>query len=64
MTDPLTAAREAAARAHRAEAKLTAARGDLHAAVAAALAAGYRQADVARATGYTRERVRQLAARA
>lgn len=43
-----------------AETELATARAELHAAVLADLAAGVRQADLVRATGYTRERLRQL----
>ena len=43
------------------QARVDATRAELHAAILAALAAGARQADVARATGYSRERLRQLA---
>jgi hypothetical protein len=45
----------------RAERQLEQARAELHAAIVADLAAGVRQADLARATGYSRERIRQVA---
>ena len=43
------------------QARVAATRAQLHAAIVKALRAGVRQVDVARATGYTRERLRQLA---
>ena len=51
--------RALAARA-RAEHQLERARSELHAAMLAALAAGVRQAALARMTGYSRERIRQI----
>lgn len=36
-------------------------RAELHAAIVAALGAGIRQAELVRMTGYTRERIRQIA---
>jgi hypothetical protein len=39
-------------------------RKELHTAILDALHAGVRQADIARATGYSRERLRQLARKA
>lgn len=50
-----------AAVAHRkATEKAEQTRAALHAAILAALAQGVTQADVVRATGYTRERIRQI----
>lgn len=46
---------------HRATASADRTREQLHAAILEAIAAGVSQADLARATGYTRERLRQLA---
>lgn len=43
-----------------ARAKVDAARADLHAAIVAAWTDGMRQIDIMRATGYSRERVRQI----
>jgi hypothetical protein len=50
-----------AERLRREQAKVDATRVELHAAIVKALQDGVRQVDVARATGYTRERLRQLA---
>ena len=50
-----------AERLRREQAKVDATRAELHAAIVQALHAGVRQVDVVRATGYTRERLRQLA---
>ena len=50
-----------AERLRREQAKVDATRAELHAAIVKALQDGVRQVDVARATGYTRERLRQLA---
>lgn len=43
-----------------ARAKVDAARADLHAAMVAAWLGGMRQVDIMKATGYSRERVRQI----
>jgi len=51
---------QAAQRYREAEAALEAARTDLQAEAIAALQAGTKQADVARATGWTREYLRRL----
>lgn len=45
----------------RRQARHSRTRAELHTAILAHLAAGDRQADIARATGYSRERLRQLA---
>jgi hypothetical protein len=50
-----------AERLRREQAKADATRAELHAAIVKALQDGVRQVDVVRATGYTRERLRQLA---
>jgi hypothetical protein len=50
-----------AERLRREQAKVDATRAELHAAIVKALQDGVRQVDVVRATGYTRERLRQLA---
>lgn len=50
-----------AERYRRDQARAEASRAELHAAIVAALEGGARQVDVARVTGYTRERLRQLA---
>lgn len=50
-----------AERLRREQARVDATRAELHAAIVKALGDGMRQVDVARATGYTRERLRQLA---
>ena len=51
-----------AARAYRnAEASLQLARSNLHAAIAEDLRAGVRQAELVKATGYTRELIRRVA---
>lgn len=50
------------ARLHREQARTDRTRRELHDAIRAALAAGVKQADIARATGYSRERLRQIAA--
>jgi hypothetical protein len=52
-----------AAALRRDAAKADASREALHAGILAALDSGMRQADIARATGYTRERLRQIAAK-
>lgn len=52
----------AAADYQRAETKLSQARAVLHAAIRKALADGVTQAELVRATGYSRERLRQIAA--
>ena len=52
------------ARFQREQAQLEATREELHASILAAIAAGVRQRDIVNATGYTRERVRQLAKQA
>lgn len=46
---------------HHATVRADKARDELHAAIRAAVAAGMSQAAVARATGYSRERLRQIA---
>lgn len=52
---------EAAAKAYRrAEKKADETRSELFAAIVAAKAAGVAQVDIVRATGYTRERIRQI----
>lgn len=51
----------AAQRRTDAEAELAAARDALHDQIVAALAAGTRQVDIVRVTGYTREQVRRIA---
>ncbi len=56
---------EAAAKAYRrAEKRADETRAELYAAITEADAAGVPQVDIVRATGYTRERVRQIVARA
>ena len=51
----------AATRARQdAEAQVEHARADLYDAIADALAAGIRQSEIVRITGYTRERIRQI----
>jgi hypothetical protein len=50
-----------AERLRREQAQVDATRALLHAAIIEALQDGMRQVDVVRATGYTRERLRQLA---
>ncbi len=50
-----------AERLRREQAKVDATRAELHTAIVKALRDGVRQVDVVRATGYTRERLRQLA---
>jgi hypothetical protein len=50
-----------AQRLRREQAKVDATRAELHAAIVKALHDGVRQVEVVRATGYTRERLRQLA---
>ena len=51
---------QAAARYQAAERELQRARDDMHAAIVRDLQAGVRQADLARVTGYSRERIRQI----
>jgi hypothetical protein len=48
----------------RAESRVAAARAELHAAIVADLAAGIRQADLVRLTGYSREHIRKIAEKA
>jgi len=52
------------ARFQREQAQLEATREELHACILAAIEAGVRQRDIVSATGYTRERLRQLAKQA
>jgi hypothetical protein len=49
------------ARFQREQAQLEATRVELHACIVASIEAGVRQVDIVKATGYTRERLRQLA---
>lgn len=60
-TPSLTDARNLATRLRRQATTADATRAELHAMIDALLAAGERQVDVAAATGYSRERLRQLA---
>lgn len=60
MTDTSPALRRAALRRTKALADLEAAQHDLAAAIRSDAAAGVRQVDIVKATGYTRERVRQI----
>lgn len=55
-----TRLRRLAERRLRALAELDAAREDLHAAILADLAAGVRQVDIVKVTGYTREQIRRI----
>jgi len=61
MTKPSRELTRAVAKHRRAEEQLDQARAELHAAIVADLEAGVRQADLVRATGYTRETLRRVA---
>ena len=58
--DPLAKVTAAVKARDRADKRLASARYDLHSAIVDALAAGVRVTDLVEATGYTRERIRQL----
>lgn len=59
--EPSARTQHAAAELREAELELTTARAELHQAVIADLKRGVTQADLVRTTGYTRERLRQIA---
>lgn len=61
--DRLDTVRKAIRKRDRAKKTHDAAIAEVHAAILDALANGVRQADIVRATGYTREHIRQLARR-
>lgn len=61
MLSDMKAETERLTRAAKRVARHDAEREELHAAILAALAAGMRQVEIVRITGYTRERVRQIA---
>lgn len=58
--EPTTRLTQAVTRYRRAEAAVAATRDEMYAAILADLADGVRQAEVVRATGLTRERIRQI----
>ena len=60
MSEPSTRVRRAVKQLAAAEVTLARARAELHAAIVADLGAGVRQAELVRATGYSRERIRQI----
>lgn len=63
MTYDATRLRQLGKRMQRLRDDTEALRPDLHAEILAALAAGVRQVDIVKATGYTRDAIRQLARR-
>lgn len=58
--EPSPRLRQAITKYRRAEATVNAARDEAYAAILADLADGVRQTDIVRATGLTRERIRQI----
>ena len=60
MTEPSTTLAAAARRRLKAETELKAARADLAEAIRADAAAGVRQVDIVKLTGYTREQIRRI----
>lgn len=58
--EPSTRLKQAVTKYRRAEAAVTSTRDEMYAAILEDLANGVRQTDVVRATGLTRERIRQI----
>lgn len=58
--EPSTRLKQAVTKYRRAEATLASTRDEMYAAILADLSDGVRQTDIVRATGLTRERIRQI----